>query len=138
MGELTPALEALLDSRMVGVLATQTPSGRPSQSVVYFTREGERLMISSVKGRQKVRQIERTGWASLNVMGSEQPFPSATFSGAAEILHEGIWPATAAIARRITGAEPAEEQTDETLASVGRLIIAIAIERVSAVSYLDD
>jgi hypothetical protein len=36
------------------------------------------------------------------------------------------------------GAEqPAEQQSDEALAGVGRVILAIAIERVAAVSQLD-
>jgi PPOX class probable F420-dependent enzyme len=138
MGDLTQGLSCLLDSRSVGVLATERPNGRPSQSVVYYAREANRLLISSVEGRNKVEDVERTGWASLNVMGEERPFPSATFSGRAEILRRGIGAATAAVAQRLMGAdEPPEEQTDEELASVGRVVIAITIDRVAAVNYVD-
>ena len=135
---LTPQLERLLDSRPVGVLATPGAGGIPRQSVVYYVRDGDRLLISSVEGRHKVADVEREGWASLNVMGEERPFPSATFSGHAEIVRAGIGPATAAVAQRVMGsAEPPEPQSDEALASVGRVIIAITVERVSAVGYLD-
>lgn len=138
MSELTPGLARLLDSRPVGVLATQRPDGRPRQSVVYYVRQGERLLISSVEGRRKVEDVERTGWASLSVMGQERPFPSATFSGSAEILRSGIGPATAAVAQRLMGSdEPPEQQSDEALAAVGRVIIAVAIERVTAANYID-
>ena len=39
--------------------------------------------------------------------------------------------------QRITGSpEPPEPQTDEALAAVGRVVMRIAIERVSAVNYI--
>ena len=137
MSELTPALRELLDEQIVGVLVTQPASGHVRQSVVYYVREGDRLLISSVVGRHKVTDVERDGWASLCVLGHERPFPSATFSGRAEILTSGIGPATAALAQRFLGSEELpEEQTDEALAGVGRVIIAITIERVAAVNFL--
>jgi PPOX class probable F420-dependent enzyme len=134
---LTPVLLEFLDAEIVGVLATAPPQGRVRQSVVYYVRDGERLLISSVAGRRKVTDVEATGWASLCVMGTERPFPSATFSGAAEILTREIGPASAAVAQRFMGAaEPPAEQSDEALAAVGRVIIAVAIERVAAVAHL--
>ena len=65
----------------VGVLATQSQDGRPRQSVVYYVRDGDRLLISTLVERLKARDVERSGWASLCVMGDEQPYPSAVFSG---------------------------------------------------------
>ncbi len=138
MSELTPALREFLDAQVVGVLATEAAGGHPRQSVVYYVRDGGRLLISSVAGRAKVRDVERSGWASLCVMAPQHPFPSATFSGSAEVQTRGIGPATAAVAQRFMQAdEPPDEQSDEALAGVGRIIIAIAIERVSAVSHLE-
>jgi hypothetical protein len=70
-------------------------------------------------------------------MGHEPPFPSATFSGAAEILTEDIGAPTASIAQRITASdEPPEPMSDETLAAAGRVILAIGIERVTAATHL--
>ncbi len=138
MSALTPALRAFLDDNVVGVLATEPPRGHARQSVVYYVRDGERLLISTVADRLKARDVERTRWASLCVMGPEHPYPSATFSGTTEILTSGIGPATARIAQRFMNAEePPEPQTDEALAAVGRVIISIAIERVSAVSHME-
>jgi hypothetical protein len=135
---LTPALREFLDSQIVGVFATDPTRGRPLQSVVYYVRDDERLLVSSVIGRHKVTDVEQTGWASLCVMGTERPFPSATFSGATEVLNAGIGPATAAVAQCFMGTEePPEPQSDEALAGVGRIILALSIERVAAVSHLD-
>jgi PPOX class probable F420-dependent enzyme len=138
MGELTPQLEHLLDSERVGVLATAAPDGKPRQSVVYYVRDGDRLLISTVADRHKARDVQRSGWASISVRGDEQPYPSATFSGPAAIRTEQIGEATARLMQRITGAEePPAPQSDEALAEIGRVILDLSIERVSAVNYLD-
>jgi len=138
MTALTPALEEFLDGQVVGVLATEPADGHARQSVVYYVRDGDRLLISSVADRAKVRDVERSGWASLCVMAPQHPFPSATFSGSADVLTQDIGVATAAIAQHFMRSEqPPEPQTDEALAAVGRVIIAIAVERVAAVSQLE-
>ena len=72
-------------------------------------------------------------------MGSrdEQPYPSATVSGRAELLTKEIGPPTALIMQRIAGTdELPEAQSDEALAAVDRVILAISVERVSAMSHL--
>ena len=79
----------------------------------------------------------RTGRASICIRGDEQPYPSATFSGPAEILTEEIGRSTARIMQRIAGMdEPPEPQTDDALASIDRVILAITVEKVTAVSYI--
>ena len=138
MGVLSEELAEFLDGHRVGVLATQAPEGRPRQSVVYYARDGERLLISTESKRLKARDVKRTGWASLCVLGHEQPYPSAVFSGPAEILTEDIGPSTASIMQRIAGTpEPPEPQTDDALAAVDRVILAITVERVGPVNYID-
>ena len=137
MGELTDQLREFLDAHRVGVLATAAPDGKPRQSVVYYARDGDRLLVSTMSARLKAKDVERTGWASLSVRGDEQPYPSATFSGPAQILTEDIGPPTALIVQRITGAdEPPEPQTDDALAAVDRIVLAVTVERVSAVTHL--
>jgi hypothetical protein len=70
-------------------------------------------------------------------MGHEPPYPSATFSGPAEILTNNIGGASAKIMQRITdAAETPEPISDEALAEVGRVLLAITIERVTAANYI--
>jgi PPOX class probable F420-dependent enzyme len=90
VGGLTDELQEFLDAHRVGVLATIASDGKPRQSVAYYAREGDRLLISTLSKRLKARDVGRTAWASLSVRGDEQPYPSATFSGRAEILTEDI------------------------------------------------
>jgi PPOX class probable F420-dependent enzyme len=137
MGGLRGELREFLDGHRVGVLATADERGKPRQSVVYYALDGDRLLVSTLSARLKARDVQRTGWASLCVRGDEQPYPSATFSGPAEILTQDIGPLTAAIVQHIAGAdEPPEPQTDEALAAVDRVVLTITVDRVSAVSHL--
>lgn len=137
MSAITPEVRAFLGGHVTGVLGTTGPTGRPRQSTVYFALDGDRLLISTEAGRLKAADAARTGWASLCVCGTERPFPSATLAGPACVLTADIGPATAAVMQRITGADaPPEPQTDEALAGVGRVILAIDVERVGPVTYL--
>jgi PPOX class probable F420-dependent enzyme len=138
MSPVSAGLGEFLDQQIVGALATRSASGRVHQSLVYFTRQDDVLLISTVAERRKARDVEETGWASLCVMGHERPFPSVTISGAAEIRRERIGAATAEVARRMLGLDdPPEEQSDAALAEVGRVILALRIERIGPASYLE-
>ncbi|MGZ4185577.1 MAG: TIGR03618 family F420-dependent PPOX class oxidoreductase [Solirubrobacteraceae bacterium] len=137
MGRLTAELKAFLDDQRVGVLATIAPGGKPRQSLVYFARDDERLLISTLADRLKARDVRRTGWASLCVIGDEPPYPSATLSGSAEILTNNIGVPTAMIAQRVTGSDVRPEAlSDAALAEAGRVVLAIAVDRVGATSYI--
>ena len=134
---LTEDLRAFLDANTVGVFATTAVDGRPRQSLVYYVRDGDGLLVSTLTDRLKARDVRRSGWASVSVMGHEPPYPSATLSGPAEILTEDIGAATAAIMQRIANtAEPPEPMSDEALAEIGRVILAITVERVTAQNYI--
>jgi len=137
MADLTPELREFLDSNCVGVLATGAEDGRPRQSLVYYARDGDVLLISTLAQRAKAKDVRRSEWASLCVMGHEPPYPSAVFSGPADILTKDIGRPTALVMQRIAGLpEPPEPQTDEALAEAGRVVLRIAVESVTAVNYL--
>ena len=65
MGDLTDELRDFLDEHRVGVLATIASDGRPRQSVVYYVRDGDRLLVSTLSERLKAKDVRRSGWASL-------------------------------------------------------------------------
>jgi len=139
MGALTHELREFLDSNPVCVLATLAPDGKARQSLVHYSREGDRLLISTLDDRFKARDNRRTRWASLCVMGHQPPYPSATFSGPAEILTENIGAPTAAIAQRITrAAEPPDPLSDRALAEAGRVILAIDVDRGTPANYIPE
>ena len=107
MRPLIPHLIDFLDAHRVCVLATVDKAAMPRQSVVYDVREEQRLLISTES------------------------------KGPAEILTDSIVPATAAIVHRIADLpEPPEAHSDEALAAIDRVILAITVEAVTAVNYL--
>jgi PPOX class probable F420-dependent enzyme len=118
----------------VGVLATAAPDGRPRQSVVDYARDGDQLLVSTRSARLKARDVQRTDWASLCVRADGQPYSWATLAGPAESLAKDIGPPTALIIQHIADNEPPEAQSDEALAAVDRVILAISVERVSAMA----
>ena len=135
---ISSGVAEFLDREVVGTLATMSAAGKLHQSPVYFTSESGELLVSTEAGRLKARDVEETGFASLCVMGHERPFPSVTLAGATEIRRDGIGSATARIAQRMLGLdEPPEPQSDEALAGAGRVILAIKVERVGPVSYME-
>ncbi len=136
--KLDDSIRRFLDEQVLCVLATRSAGGRVHQSAVYFVRDGDELLISTEQQRRKARDVEETGWASVCVMGHERPFPSVTVSGSAEIRREDIGGATARVAQRMFALpELPEAQTDEALAGVGRVILAISADRVGPASYLE-
>ena len=138
MGTLTAELRDFLDRHTVGVVGTSASTGKPRQSLVYFVRDGDRLLISTLADRLKAQDVRRTGWGSLCVMGHEPPYPSATFSGSAQILTENIGVPTAMLMQRIArAAELPEPMSDAVLAELGRVILSIRVERVTAANYIE-
>ncbi|MGJ6965615.1 TIGR03618 family F420-dependent PPOX class oxidoreductase [Streptosporangium sp. G11] len=132
---IDPVVRDFLALRPAGVLATTRPDGGVRQSVVYFALDGDRLLISTEPGRAKARDVQRTGRASLCVIGAAAPYPSVTLEGAATIRTAGIGPDTARVMSRI-GGRPVEPMSDAELAAMNRVILEIIVERVYGASYL--
>jgi Pyridoxamine 5'-phosphate oxidase len=78
MGALTDKLCDFLDAHTAGVLATASPEGNPRQSLVYFARDGDRLLISTLTDRLKARDVRRTRWASGPQRHFKQVQPTRT------------------------------------------------------------
>jgi Pyridoxamine 5'-phosphate oxidase len=108
VGGLTEELRDCLDAHRVGVLATTTADGKPHQS---STTPETGIGSSSrpcLRGSRRRTLNEPAGLALRP--RDEQPYPSATFSG--------------------------EPQSDEALAEIDRVILAITVERVTAMTHM--
>lgn len=132
---LTPELRALLDSVPVGVLGTVRSDGKARQTTVYFVVERDTLWISTEAGRAKTADVERTGWASVCVVGRTSPFPSVTLEGSASIQRTGVAGITARIFARITGGE-VSELDESDLTAAGRVLLRLDVSRAYGASHL--
>lgn len=126
-----------LEAQPIAVMGTLRPDGRLRQSVIYFLLDGDRLLVSTESRRAKARDVERSGWASICVSGHAPPFPSVTVEGRATLRRQDIAEDTARIFALIGGAEPPADLTDELLASIDRVIVELAVDRVYGPSHLE-
>ncbi|MGW2106623.1 PPOX class F420-dependent oxidoreductase [Streptomyces sp. NPDC001948] len=65
--EMNPTVRSLLDSPHPAVLSTLNPDGSPQSSVVWVSRDGGELLISTEQGRRKERNILRDPRVGLTV-----------------------------------------------------------------------
>ncbi|MCB0861871.1 MAG: TIGR03618 family F420-dependent PPOX class oxidoreductase [Solirubrobacterales bacterium] len=125
----------LLEANIVGTVATIGGDGRPGQSVVYYATDGERIFFSTLGSRAKARHVGKTGWASISVRGGEPPYPSATFSGPARVIFDGVAEITNRIMKSFLGPD-APEMTEEQYRDVDRVLVEITVDKVAAASHL--
>jgi PPOX class probable F420-dependent enzyme len=76
---------ALLDRPEHAVIATVEPSGQPQLSVVWVTRDGDDVLLSTVRGRYKTDNLERDPRASLLVYPADDPYSYVEVRGRATL-----------------------------------------------------
>jgi PPOX class probable F420-dependent enzyme len=65
---LSPATVELLDGRNYAVLATINPDGSPHTSAMWVGRDGDDVVMSTVAGRRKQRNMARDPRISVTVI----------------------------------------------------------------------
>ena len=65
---LSPATIELLDGRNYAVLATISPDGSPHTSAMWVGRDGDEVVMSTVAGRRKHRNMARDPRISVTVI----------------------------------------------------------------------
>jgi PPOX class probable F420-dependent enzyme len=63
----------LLDGRHYAVLATLNPDGGPQTSAMWVGRDGDEVLMSTVAGRRKHRNLLRDPRASVTILDAEDP-----------------------------------------------------------------
>lgn len=75
MGVEIPAeFQDLFQKKAFGHLATLMPDGTPQVSPVWVDYDGRFLLVNSVKGRQKDRNMRRDGHVALEVQDPDNPY----------------------------------------------------------------
>lgn len=70
-------------------IATVMPDGRPQLSVVWVEREGDELLVSTIKGRQKHVNIKRDPRVTILVYPKDAPYTYLEVRGTASMVVEG-------------------------------------------------
>jgi PPOX class probable F420-dependent enzyme len=109
---MNDVVRKLLDAPNPAVLATLNADGSPQTSVVWVTREGEELLISTQAGRLKERNVRRDPRVSLTVYDLTDPLVYVEVRGTVTVTED----AGRAVAVRIAEEYEGPGAGDEYLA----------------------
>lgn len=88
--EIPPEYLDLFEKRAFGHLATIMPDNSPQVSPVWIDYDGRFLLVNSIKGRQKDRNMRRDGHVAVEVQDPQDPYRYILIRGMVlEITEEG-------------------------------------------------
>ncbi|MFF5449061.1 PPOX class F420-dependent oxidoreductase [Streptomyces sp. NPDC012888] len=126
---LNDAVRKLLDAPYPAVLSTVNPDGSPQSSVVWVSREGEDVLISTEQGRRKERNILREPRVSLTVYDPTDPFLYVEVRGEATVTEDAGRAVAVRIAEEYAGPGAGDEYRDLPPEDV-RVVVRLTPTRV--------
>jgi len=82
---------AFVEKHRTCVFGFEREQGPPSMTIVYYTMDGDDLLISTMAGRAKTKAVERLGEASVCVLDEQWPLTYMLVYGKAKVerdLHQ--------------------------------------------------
>jgi PPOX class probable F420-dependent enzyme len=108
--------------------------GPPAMTPVYYTMDGDDIIISTTRSRAKAKAIRRDPTVSICVLGEAQPFPYLTVYGRGRIEDDGAVETMMKVGAKMTGnaipdsARPAIEKRAQ---DEGRVVLRVTPEAYS-------
>lgn len=101
---LPEKITALLESNAICYLATTMPDGSPQLTLTWADTDGEHILINTVVGHQKTRNIERDPRVAVALSDPADPTHFTQIRGSvAETTTEGAEEHIEALSQRYTG-----------------------------------
>jgi PPOX class probable F420-dependent enzyme len=120
---LPEAAKGWLDANLFAMLVTIDPDGRPRGSVVWVERDGEELLVSTMRGRRKHQNILRDPRVTVVAFPLADPYSYVEIRGDCTIENAGAVELIESLCWRYMGHEI---DTDPT----GRIVLRIRPEGV--------
>lgn len=127
---LTAKATELLDKpKQFAVVSTVEPDGRPQSSVVWYERDGDDILMSTVEGRRKHQNLVRDPRATVLVYDADNPYSYVEVRGHVEMTREGGRELIDKFARAYQGWDryPADDGTDNV-----RVVVRLIPDKVVA------
>ena len=103
---LNDKAKALLDKpKQFATISTIEPDGRPQSSVVWYVRDGDDVLVSTVADRRKHKNMVRDPRVTLLVYDAENPYTYVEIRGRVEMTTEGGRELIDDLARAYMGAD---------------------------------
>ena len=127
MTDLPDDAKALFDAPEFATIATVLPDGRPHLSVVWIERDGDDLLVSTIKGRRKYLNMERDPRVTVLVSPRDAPYSYVEVRGTATMTEEGGRELIDRLSFQYRGVYPypADDGTDNV-----RVVVRITPEKV--------
>lgn len=125
--QLSAKAAALFDAPQFVVLATIDPDGQPQLTVVWAARDGDDILISTVEGRRKYRNLVRDPRATLLLYPTDAPYTYVEIRGHVSISRHGARELIDRLARKYRG-EPRWTKDDDI--QVERVVVRITPDQV--------
>ena len=106
MVELPDQARAWIDAPSFAVLATVDGTGAPQQVVMWVTRDGDDVLISTVEGRIAHRNLARDPRACVVVYPRDDPYKYVEVRGTATMTRDGGDDLISALSEKYTGVTP--------------------------------
>lgn len=126
---LNDTVRKLLDAPHPAVLVTLNPDGSPQSSVVWVTRDGDEILVSTTLGRRKERNIARDPRIGLTVFDLADTFLYAEIRGTATITEDADRAVTVRIAEEYGGPGAGQEYADAPAEQV-RVLVRVTPTKV--------
>ena len=89
MSAIPAEAHSFFDDPEFATIATILPDGQPHLSVVWVARDGDDLLVSTVKGRRKHLNLERDPRVTLLVYPADNPYSYVEVRGTVTMAEEG-------------------------------------------------
>jgi PPOX class probable F420-dependent enzyme len=122
---LNDAARQLVDGKNFGVVATLNADGSPHTSVVWVTRDGDRVLFSTHSARRKARNIARDPRVGITILDRADPYRTVDIRGTAELVEDEGHVVQRAVNRKYMGGDPPPDPD-----GVVRLVVRVTPERV--------
>ncbi len=129
MPELTDKLKAFLGERRFGVLATINDDGTPQLTTMWYELQGDRIMMNTLVGRKKERNLRRDPRVSLCL---EDGYNYLTLTGRVELDYDPELSQSTIhrLAVRYDGEESAARDMRDKFSKQARVTIYMTIEKI--------
>jgi PPOX class probable F420-dependent enzyme len=129
---LPPLARRLFDASTYAVLSTVNTDGSPQSSVVWVRRQGDDLLMSTIRGRRKTVNMARDPRVSLCAYDPAYPLQYVEVRGTVSMVEEGGDALIEALARAYTNKPWVHRPAEVRL--VVRLTPSKVVERITSLS----
>ena len=131
----TPDQDAFVNKQKWAVVTTLRADGSPTNSIIFFARDGDTLIFSTTADRLKTKTLKRDNRIAICVLDEGAPYGFLNIEGTGTVEDADIIPGHIAVNRAMR-ADPNWQPPEgyaQRLADEGRVIIRVHPARVSGV-----